>query len=208
MYSSSGNTVYNNNFLDNRFPVYLTGSTGNQFSLAAPDGGNYWQSYDTPAEGCSDAGGDGFCDAAYSVYGATDNMPWTVASGWPSPPAYDGMPPTITGIQPSGGITTSTATISAYYSDSGTGVDAASVYVYLDSGYVNGCSITSASASCNVYGLANGSHTIMVRVSDNVGNAGSATGQFSVDNSSAGYNQHRAVGIYQHLVGDRGCICI
>jgi len=181
MNSSNGNVIYNNNFLDNRYPVYMVGGTGNQFSLPAPDGGNYWQNFDTPDEGCSDGGGDGFCDASYSVYGATDNLPWTVQSGWPEPPAYDGMAPTITGIQPTGVLNTGSATISAYYSDEGTGVDKASVAVYLDGSVLGGCSISSASASCNVYGLTSGSHTIMVSAADNVGNAGSAIGVFSVD---------------------------
>lgn len=182
--SANGTTVYNNNFLENSFQAFDYNGTGNQFNQLAPDGGNYWSGYDTPAEGCNDTGGDGFCDAAYSVYGATDNLPWTTKSGWPAPPGYDGQAPSITDVQPTGVIKTGAATISAYYSDAGTGVDQASVAVYLDSSVLGGCTITAGSASCSVYGLASGSHAIMVTAADNVGNYGFAIGSFSVDNTA------------------------
>ncbi len=178
--STSSSTIFNNNFLANQYAVNVKGGTGNQFSKPAPDGGNYWSAYDTPAEGCNDGDADGFCDAAYSVYGAVDNMPWTTNS-WTPPPAFDAMPPTITGIEPAGMLDHAAANIYAYYSDAASGIDMASVSVYLDGSSVNGCAITGSGASCSVYGLADGNHVIMVSVADNMGNAATAAGTFSVD---------------------------
>ncbi|MEW6018382.1 MAG: NosD domain-containing protein [Pseudomonadota bacterium] len=179
--SVSNSTVYNNDFTGNTTRQALVqGGSGNQFSIAAPDGGNHWSNFDAPEEGCDDAGADGFCDAAYAMYGVTDDLAWT-QHGWPEPPAYDGLAPEISDIQPSGNINTSAATISAYYTDSGTGVDSASVRVYLDGAPMSGCAITDSSATCEAYGLADGNHTITVNASDNMGNTGSASGSFGVD---------------------------
>lgn len=75
--SSVGNTVVNNNFFDNQVQAAVVGTTW--FSLALPTGGNYWTDFDTPAEGCSDQDGDGFCDAPRVVVSpwGQDNLPWT-----------------------------------------------------------------------------------------------------------------------------------
>jgi len=184
--SSSGSVVYDNNFIDNTMPAFVQGGSGNSFDQPAPDGGNYWSNYDTPAEGCDDGSADGYCDAAYAAYGVTDNLPWTARNGWPAPAGYDYYAPTISDILPSGILSSSAATISAYLSDDISGVNAASVSVYLDGHALSGCTVTASSASCGVYGLLEGGHSIVVNASDNMGNTGSGSGSFQVDLSPPG----------------------
>ena len=76
LFQSTGNTVYNNNFISNA-QTYANWS-GNIFNLAAPTGGNYWSDFDTPEEGCNDLNGDGFCDAPYNFCcSGQDNLPLT-----------------------------------------------------------------------------------------------------------------------------------
>ncbi len=84
-----GTIVYHNNFIDNW--VYQTANDGSgavtlSFNLATPIGGNYWSDFSTPAQGCTDANGDGFCDSPYYHTAASpDNLPLThpVAGGKP-----------------------------------------------------------------------------------------------------------------------------
>ena len=81
--SSAGNEIFNNNFRDN--VIYITdisSGAGNTFNRAAPTGGNWFDFYDEPGEGCNDTNSDGFCDTALSnsnggtkIQGATDNLP-------------------------------------------------------------------------------------------------------------------------------------
>ncbi len=94
--------------------------------------------------------------------------------------------PAVTGVQPSGAITASSAAVSVYYSDPApaSGINPSSVSVTLDGAAISGCAVTAASASCNVYGLAVGPHTIRGSVSDNAGNASSINGSFSVGDST------------------------
>ena len=75
------NKVYNNNFIDN-FVQTQVSTADNIFNLAAPTGGNYWNNYDTIAEGCSDEDNDGFCDNPYVFSIGQDELPWTVQDGW------------------------------------------------------------------------------------------------------------------------------
>jgi hypothetical protein len=93
-YSScqDGNTVYQNNFIDNFIDDYVTsvktqiyadwGYTTTVFNLDAPDGGNYFNDFDELAEGCVDANGDGFCDICYYGKNTYDCLPWTTEQGW------------------------------------------------------------------------------------------------------------------------------
>ncbi|MHB8791897.1 MAG: right-handed parallel beta-helix repeat-containing protein [Thermoleophilia bacterium] len=74
--------VYNNSFIGNTIEAVDSGGSGNSFSLARPDGGNYWSSYDSEAEGCVDSAKDGFCDNAYQAFGVTDSMAWVKQDGW------------------------------------------------------------------------------------------------------------------------------
>ena len=78
--SSNNNTIYNNNFIDNKTQAYVDGGTGNVFSLDNPAGGNYWSNWNTP-----DDNGDGFVDNPYAFTDGQDNLPWTVQDGWLDP---------------------------------------------------------------------------------------------------------------------------
>ena len=56
---------------------------GNVFNGPAPTGGNFWNTFDDPAEGCIDqAPIDGFCDAPFVFNGGQDDLPWTIQNGW------------------------------------------------------------------------------------------------------------------------------
>lgn len=78
---SDNNTVYNNCFILNSYNAAILGGTGNAFNLPAPTGGNYWDDFDEPADGCDDSNNDGFCDAPYtfSSGAGVDNLPFTLA---------------------------------------------------------------------------------------------------------------------------------
>jgi parallel beta-helix repeat protein len=89
---SNGNQVYHNNFINNGArAVDYGGNTADTFSLPAPEGGNYWDVFDEPSEGCDDTNLDGLCDAPYVFYntfpGGQDTLPWTMRDGWKVPPA-------------------------------------------------------------------------------------------------------------------------
>lgn len=70
---SSGNTVTNNNLLGNSLQAMVSPDGGNDFL------NNYFDDFDTPGEGCIDAGGDGYCDTAYVFAGGSDPAPRTSA---------------------------------------------------------------------------------------------------------------------------------
>ena len=78
--SALDNTVNRNDFIDNLTQALVEGGSGNIFSHPAPGGGNYWNDFDTPAEGCIDGDADGFCDAAYSFGGGADSLPWNISA--------------------------------------------------------------------------------------------------------------------------------
>ncbi|MEW6610881.1 MAG: alpha/beta fold hydrolase [Patescibacteria group bacterium] len=82
--SQAPNRWYHNNFINyiNRgYVVY--GSGTNLFSEPLPIGGNYWDQYDEPIEGCYDRNGDLMCDGGY-VIGADviDCGPWIERDVW------------------------------------------------------------------------------------------------------------------------------
>ncbi len=75
--------IYNNNFLSNPSPqVQDAGGGDDVFNLDKPIGGNFWDNYHIPAQGCTDTNNDGFCDAPYVFPGGQDNLPWTRQNGW------------------------------------------------------------------------------------------------------------------------------
>jgi hypothetical protein len=97
-------------------------------------------------------------------------------------PAPDLVAPVVSNIQPTGTIGTSSATVSAYFSDAdpSSGIDPASANLTVSGGTVSGCVATESGISCAVTGLADGEHTINVTVADNAGNTGSGSGSFTV----------------------------
>ena len=75
---SDYNQIYNNNFIDNPEHALVSGKgIHNQFNLAEPTGGNYWNNWFSP-----DIDGNGFVDVAFVFSGGIDNLPWTVPDGW------------------------------------------------------------------------------------------------------------------------------
>lgn len=95
-------------------------------------------------------------------------------------PVPDLAPPVVANVQPSGEVASTDVTVSADYSDSGSGIDTATVMVTLDGNNMTGCTITAASVDCPVSGLAGGEHTIGGTVADNQGNSAPITGTFIV----------------------------
>lgn len=96
-----------------------------------------------------------------------------------APPDSDA--PVIAAIQPQGTINTSSTTISADYSDVGSGINTASLVVTLDGNVLSSCTATATHVSCPVSGLAQGDHSVMLSLQDNSGNSNSASATFSVD---------------------------
>ncbi|MBI5870380.1 MAG: hypothetical protein HZB44_05390 [Actinobacteria bacterium] len=126
-----------------------------------------------------DTSSAGFAEGAHSIsVTAYDNAgnPNTATGSF----SVDSIAPSVTGIQPGGTINTTSTTISADYSDSGSGIDSATATVYLDSVLVTGCTADAVSVSCPVTGLSVGAHSITVYVSDNAGNTGSGSGSFTM----------------------------
>lgn len=88
--------------------------------------------------------------------------------------------PVVTNIQPKGGITTSPADINVFFADAHNDINPASVVVTLDGNALAGCTVTAAEASCPVYSIAAGLHTIGGSVTDYAGSATTISGRFVV----------------------------
>jgi len=66
IYSSEGNIIYHNNFMDNYIQAYVSGSIlPNTWDNGYPSGGNYWSDFDEPSEGAQDNDSDGIVDSQY-----------------------------------------------------------------------------------------------------------------------------------------------
>jgi parallel beta-helix repeat protein len=77
--SSSGNTFYHNNFVENAYKVYSDGSP-NTWDNGYPSGGNYWSDYTgadyNQSSGQNISGSDGIGDTEYAIdVNNTDNYP-------------------------------------------------------------------------------------------------------------------------------------
>ena len=75
--TSNNNRVFNNKFYDNYNQAEVVNSTGNEFHLDLPTGGNYWNDWTGP-----DADGDGIVDSPYVFEGGQDDLPWAQPDGW------------------------------------------------------------------------------------------------------------------------------
>jgi parallel beta-helix repeat protein len=83
--NGTNNQIYNNNFIDNTVQAQEIGTSGNIWNLASPIGGNYWNDYDTPKEGCQATKGTSFCKNPYVFDGNQDNIPWSLMFGGDEP---------------------------------------------------------------------------------------------------------------------------
>ncbi|MDO8616226.1 MAG: hypothetical protein Q7T33_10925, partial [Dehalococcoidia bacterium] len=89
--------------------------------------------------------------------------------------------PSVTSVVPSGNINTTDADVAVYYTDSGSGVNPASVAVTMDGNPIACAAATAAYASCPQSGLLEGAHTIGVTLADTLGNTATGSGAFFVD---------------------------
>jgi mannan endo-1,4-beta-mannosidase len=80
--NSSNFTIYHNNIINNTIQASSTQNESvNYWNLS--NQGNYWSSYDTPAEGCNDTNSDFICDMPYrKIANITDYFPYTKQDGW------------------------------------------------------------------------------------------------------------------------------
>ncbi len=94
----------------------------------------------------------------------------------------DTTPPTVTNVKPTGTISTTSATLSADYTDNagGSGINSSSATLTVSGDTVGTCTKTTTSISCPVTGLSQRTHTISGSVSDNAGNTASTSGSFTV----------------------------
>ncbi len=131
-YSSKDNLFYKNNFNSNLDQVSTQGGGAHTWNKAAEEGGgNYWSDFDTPEEGCANADGDTFCDAAYSVDSAqTDNFPWA------NPIGGAGGAPVVTNIlaDPNPAPLDNEITLTAHVDSSSTGSTIVAAGYRLDDG--------------------------------------------------------------------------
>ena len=103
------NLAYNNNFIDAPDWGFHDECPGgdNQF-FTIEDGGNWYNHYDEPSEGCFDSNSDGFCDDPFFGEGNQDDLPFTKQNGWASGTIYyttDGSTPTTSSTIYTGLIT-------------------------------------------------------------------------------------------------------
>lgn len=83
---SSNNQIYYNNFIGNPYQARDRSGINNIFSLPDSIGGNFWDSFNEPVEGCDNIDNDHFCDTPLAFSGGQDNFPWIVQDGWQSEP--------------------------------------------------------------------------------------------------------------------------
>jgi len=118
--ASSGNLIYNNDFINNSYLQAYSHNSSNTFNQPAPVGGNYWNDFTEP-----DANNDGFVDYSYVIktnnpsYPARDYLPLASPFGG----GADNEAPTILNItvEPALATVGSEVTLSAILDDTGSG---------------------------------------------------------------------------------------
>ena len=71
--TGDGAVFFGNSFLNDDTPAVVNPQASVRFFNPLPEGGNTWDVYDEPSEGCTDADHDGFCDSPY-VIDAVNNI--------------------------------------------------------------------------------------------------------------------------------------
>ncbi|MFA6001140.1 MAG: hypothetical protein WC828_03390, partial [Thermoleophilia bacterium] len=108
------------------------------------------------------------------------------ALNWDIYETDDVIPPVIASPGP-GGWNDGSTVLTATYSDTGKGIDTASVKVKLDSVPVAGCTVSETGVDCPVSGLADGPHVASFNLNDLANNsAATAQASFSVDTTEPG----------------------
>ena len=95
----------------------------------------------------------------------------------------DNVAPVISNVQPAGTIFTTSATISADYSDPlpSSVIDPSSAMIHVDGGMLfTGCVATETHASCPISGLTPGMHDVEIFINDYAGNMGYVATSFIV----------------------------
>jgi RHS repeat-associated protein len=118
----------------------------------------------------------------------THTLTATASNGAASPASagilitVDTVPPVISNPSPADGatVTTGSPTVSASWSDGGTGVVPSSAVLLLDGITVAGATLTPAGFSFTTTNLSAGTHTVSSKVQDQAGNTGSLSWSFTV----------------------------
>ncbi len=76
IWNSNSNLILANNFFDSYTDHAWVGGTSINNAFNFIGFGNYWEDFDTPAEGCVNTVFDGWCDAPYVFTGGTDPAPF------------------------------------------------------------------------------------------------------------------------------------
>lgn len=94
----------------------------------------------------------------------------------------DSVPPTVTLVRPAPGATAdSSPTVEIAFADGGTGIDPASVRIFLDNTDLTlDCTIDASGALCPSPVLADGRHSIAASALDRAGNLGGGGGSFDI----------------------------
>jgi hypothetical protein len=130
----------------------------------------------------TDEGASGRIDYV-SREGAAGQRPRLVVI-FETPSTQDTTPPTISALSPANGafIARGTPTLSASYSDGGSGIDVSSARIYIDGVVTSGATASALSVSVEpTPALADGAHTVRFEVKDVAGNSAQASTIFTVD---------------------------
>ncbi len=141
-------------------------------------------SFDTATSGSATCTPSALPEGTHDVYAVVAVGPNSSNASWSFTTDYTG--PAISNTQPaSGSYTTDTSpTISADFSDSGSGVDPTTTQVTLDANLLN-CVAGPDGVSCPAgTTLADGKHTVVIDVEDKAGNTSEETYSFTVDTTS------------------------
>ncbi|MHB1056012.1 MAG: hypothetical protein ACYC0K_09200, partial [Thermoleophilia bacterium] len=92
--------------------------------------------------------------------------------------SVDATAPVLNNLQPGGIITADSVTVSADYSDAGSGIALNTVRANIDGTQVNGCLAGVSSVTCPSVSLPLGTHTVSVSVIDIAGNTAHASNNF------------------------------
>ncbi len=142
-----------------------------------------------PLTGCTVTASSVSCPVSGLAYGAhsfvgsvSDNAGNTSQFG-SSFPVGDNQPPQVTYNGSTGVLGNGTPTLTATFADAepSSGVDTGSAELSLNGGAHSACSVNGNNITCSASGLADGTYTATIYITDTDGNTGSGSGSFTVD---------------------------